>query len=70
MVFSQLLIVLHAVENFFNKKTDQKLKKLHVKAHLNLESRNVGIPARAVGGNDSNRTGSARQLEKGYHRTL
>lgn len=61
---------LHAVENFFNKKADQKLKRLHVKIHLNQEPRNVGITARAVRDNDSNRTGSARKSEKGNNRTL
>ncbi|KAL8123025.1 protein ANTI-SILENCING 1-like isoform X2 [Apium graveolens] len=55
----------HQVENFFNKNTDQKLKRLHVKARLNQEPRNVGIPARAVGDKDFDRTGGAGQLEKG-----
>lgn len=53
-----------AVENFFNKKTERKLKRLHVEAHLNQEARKVGIPARAVRDNDSSRTASVRQLEK------
>ncbi|KAK1358238.1 Protein ANTI-SILENCING [Heracleum sosnowskyi] len=58
------LIAGQQVENFFNKKIDQKLKKLHVKADLNQESRKVGIPARAVRDNDSNSTASVMQLEK------
>lgn len=60
-------IFVHAVENFFNKKIDQKLKKLHIGTQLNQEARKIGIPARAVRDNDSNRTTSVRQLEKGYN---
>uniref|UniRef100_A0A164XCT6 BAH domain-containing protein n=1 Tax=Daucus carota subsp. sativus TaxID=79200 RepID=A0A164XCT6_DAUCS len=58
------LIAGHRVENFFNKKTDQKNKRLHVEAHLNQEARKVGSPARVVRDNDYNRTSCVKQLDK------